>query len=196
VPTILELLAAAGAGGLVVQYVGKGSERRTARAEVRKVLSEVDTARWQIPSDDEEDTFTEQIRTLMVTAMVAQVPRDLTERYIYAAQATRAARTAASREHLEYGKHRLVGSRIGPERDFSDYVDETRDLLVSYLWRPWPGLWRYRYGSRLRELDTKEEEEDHGERNPRRTLPRLSVLAGLGTHRGQHARRTARTLYS
>ena len=156
-PTILELLVAAGAGGLIVQYVGRGSERRTARADVRKALSEVDTARWHIPAEDAEDAFTERLRTLMVTAMVAQVPRELTDRYIYAAQATRAARTAAKREHPEYAQHRMVGGGIGLERDFSDYVDQTRDLLVSYLWRPWPGLWRYRYGPRLRELDAKKE---------------------------------------
>jgi hypothetical protein len=144
--TILELLAAAGIGGILAQYVGKGSERRAARAEVLQALRVVDTARWNIPTEG-DDEFSDQLRALKTSAMIAQVPRRLVDEYGYGAQATRVARMEA---------HKYDPDSVGLNREFSDYVDEVRDLLVGYLWQPW--LARLRLGTRLPALEAKRRE--------------------------------------
>jgi hypothetical protein len=146
ISTILQLLAAGGVGGLIVQYVGKGPDRRAARADVRKALSAVEIGRWNTPADREQDDFSDQLRTLMTSAMVAQLPRSVVDRYIYAAQAARAALVEARKAEPD-----LASYRVGLSREINDYVNAVRDLLVDHLWRP--NLEKLRLRRRLQALD-------------------------------------------
>jgi hypothetical protein len=149
VSSFLELLIAAGAGGIAVQYIGKGPERRAARAEVRKALGAVQERRWNTTTEnDRGETFRQDLARLMTAAMVAQVPRRLIDQYVHASRAVRAALTNERRREPAFSEFLMYG--LG---ELGDYFDEVGNLLVDYLWRPW--LERARLKRRLDALEEK-----------------------------------------
>lgn len=95
---LLKAASAAGVGGFVFQQLSRSPERRQARAAVRQALSELERARWtRTLTDDEADAFGAKRRAFVTAAMVARVPRELTEAYARAAVVS----AAITKERLE-----------------------------------------------------------------------------------------------
>lgn len=142
---LLQLLTAAGLGGVVsgviTQWFSRSGERRQARAAVRAALSELEDRRWTRDVGEEtDDQFVAAKRAFTTAAMIAGLPRDLAEQYVAAASAS----AALTKDKAKHNEHLSIDSKVN--RHIQGYAD----LVAQHLWHPVLG--RARYKHRLRRL--------------------------------------------
>ena len=84
-PLIVELVAAAGIGSPLTQFVSRSGERRALRTKVREELSTLEWLRWAVADEAEMQRRSAELlsarRRLLSAAMLANVPRKLVEEY-------------------------------------------------------------------------------------------------------------------
>jgi len=150
-------LAALGAGSVVSYFVTGAPQRRKSRAEVRRSVLMVERLRMTGANDEE---YRDAIREVIATALVARVPRDLVDSYVYSRRASWAL-TKEKRE--ERGEH----SPLYISRDVSQYLVAIGELLVDYLWQPTRTRLRLRQKLRAlsaeREALLRQDREGHGD---------------------------------
>lgn len=146
VALVLQLLTAAGIGGVITQWLSRSGERRQARAAVRTALADVEDQRWARSTDEADgQRFIEALRGFTTAAMVAGLPRSLTESYAYVASASR----AITKDRLERGNQPLhIELRV------SEHIEAHAELVAGYLWHPLWGQLHYR--RRLSALDKEQ----------------------------------------
>lgn len=150
---ILELLVAGGFGSLVTQYLLRGAERRSIRADVRKELSNVEWLRWSGRGDVHAlhmEELAAARRRFVAAAMIACLPRKLVEEY--------------DRLTLAALKSSQESPRGDVPGEVSDCVDLAYHMIGHLLWSPVLARMVYPFrGWQLRRLIAKNRETESGQ---------------------------------
>jgi hypothetical protein len=78
---VLQLLGAGSVGAVVAQYVSAAPERRQARAAARTAMTALEEAVWSQGDPEEWRRLRRAVHTFESAAMIAGVPRDVSEWY-------------------------------------------------------------------------------------------------------------------
>lgn len=129
---LLSLAGVFGLGTIVSQVVLGGSARRTLRADVLRALAQCEKDRWVTSKAAQQIDFRATINDFRATAMIAQLPRALVERYVLLAEAAQ----RLSREDFDEkdGEPQLfAGSITG---DLSTATSDAAESISDAAWHP------------------------------------------------------------
>lgn len=139
----IQLLAAAGVGAALTQYIARARERREVRASVMRALSAVEESRWAGDRHKATD-FQEAAAELEVAAIIAGISRTILVQYLILADA---ARQMSQASWDEYPDPETGGGIHSP---FSDAVRRAARMVADSVWHPY--LTRIRQRSNLKAL--------------------------------------------
>lgn len=126
----IALLGALGVGALVSTWVSNSRERRLARSRAREAIANVEHLRWAPQDPDARAEQAKDLwqarRDLAVAAMIAGLPRGITEEYIRLA----AVSWKATSDHWD--SH----GRGGMDGTTAQHIEEARNLMVDLSWQP------------------------------------------------------------
>lgn len=132
----LQLLLAGGVGGVVVQYVGAGPERRKARADVRGAMTELDDLVWHSEEPEAWSRLRKALHAFESASMIAGVRRDLSNWYV----TTRVAfYQQVRRNYAQYGGPDEGGGFL--ESHHVQGLNEAAEMIYQTLWRPQRSRW-------------------------------------------------------
>ncbi|GAB3123164.1 hypothetical protein GCM10027160_43170 [Streptomyces calidiresistens] len=115
---------------MVAQYVSAGPERRQARATARNAMTSLDEAVWYKGDSKEWRRLRKAIHAFESAAMIAEVPREVSDWYVK----TRVAFYLQSRRSYEEFPSPEFGGGI--ERRYAEGLNGATEVVHYVLWHP------------------------------------------------------------
>ncbi|MFC9160760.1 hypothetical protein ACFTZ8_07935 [Streptomyces fungicidicus] len=137
---VLQLLGAGSVGAVVAQYVSAAPERRQARAAARTAMTALEEAVWSEGDPQEWSRLRRAVHAFESAAMIAGVPREVSEWYV----TTRVAFYSESRRNFEMHPDPEFGG--GLEGHHFRSLNLASEVVYQALWHPQRSrlLWRAR----------------------------------------------------
>ncbi|MEV6837922.1 hypothetical protein AB0N17_25995 [Streptomyces sp. NPDC051133] len=127
---VLQLLGAGSAGAVVAQYVSAAPERRQARAAARTAMTALEEAIWSQGDPQEWSRLRRAVHAFESAAMIAGVPREISEWYV----TTRVAFFKESRRSFERHPDPEYGGGVDG-RHFRG-LNTATEIVYRALWHP------------------------------------------------------------
>lgn len=127
-PFFIFLIGASGAiiSSLIGPYITQSKDRRRARADVVKTITEVETVRW---GDDKYPELNKAIAELKSMSLIAMADRNLIDYYSKLALTSY---KSAKLQEVEGGEEIwMIPAKL------SDHIEDSLESLSLTLWHPW-----------------------------------------------------------
>jgi hypothetical protein len=137
---VLQLLGAGSAGAVVAQYVSAAPERRQARAAARTAMTTLEEAVWSQGDPEEWRRLRRAVHAFESAAMIAGVPREVSEWYTR----TRVAFYLESRRSFEEYPDPEYGGGLATR--YVRGLNAASEVVYHSLWHPQRSrlLWKAR----------------------------------------------------